>query len=338
MYQILNLPIVKKRPQSLQKPRKRKVSSSKIPRLNARIKLKLKNSRYRIKGGRKVRNFSRNSYFAKFILRKSLAYKRTHLLPGGRNLNYKRFTFGYERRRKEYKDYLLKKYEFDRMRALARKHEQRKKNLHKKGLHPEVYDMKDAVIRYMEPGIKLEFPQIYKTNRNPMAETDRMLRDILQRKGKMKPILPYRLGLITVRRKRRNFFATIHKYLHPNMKVDLFEVVQAQMRKIKKFRPRSLRKLERPRQEVVFKSSVGQTGYIGPKRNSILGTKRVGKACSHFLRRNKFTGYDLLFTRDFSRRYNFFIRGLLHARFWVRRIVISRHRSHGFTRRKKPRR
>jgi hypothetical protein len=262
MYQLLSLPVVKIG--TPDEKRKRKVSSSKLSRLNARIKLKLKNSSFRIKGGR--RNFVRKTYFSKYVLRKRSKYRRTFLLPHGRNVKYK----------------IISKL-FKKFRERAR--------------------LKNP--RYL----------------------------ILRRKGKLKPILPYRLGLITVRRKHRNFFATIHKYLDRGMIYDHFEILKGTKKSHTKL------KMQNPfKYDVVFKSTVGQTGYKGPKRKTQLGTKRVGKACAFFLRKNKFTAYDLVFSREFSKRYTFFIKGLTSTRFWVRRIFIPRRHSHGFTRKNKHRR
>jgi len=262
MYQLINLPIVKTGTQNPK--RKRKISSSKISRLNARIQLKIKNSAFRIKGGR--RNFFRRTYFSKYILRKRRTYRRTFFLPHGRNVKYK---------------------------------------------------LIDKFFRIFRERARLKNPR-YLT---------------LRRKGKLKPILPYRLGLITVRRKHRNCFATVHKYLDKGMIYDHFKTLKG----IKKTHTKL--KMQTPfKYEVVFKSTVGQTGFKGPKRKTQLGTKRVGKACSFFLRKNKYTAYDLVFSRDFSKRYIFFTKGLTSTRFWVRRIFIPRRHSHGFTRKKKPRR
>jgi len=262
MFQLINLPIIKiGTPNS---KRKRKVSSSKLPRLNARIKLKLKNSAFRIKGGR--RNFVRKTYFSKYVLRKRSKYRRTFLLPRGRNVKYK---------------------------------------------------LIDKFFKIFRERARLKNPRYL----------------ILRRKGKLKPILPYRLGLITVRRKHRNFFATIHKYLDKRMVYDHFEILKGTKMTHTKL------KMQTPfKYEVVFKSTVGQTGFKGPKRKTQFGTKRVGKACSFFLRKNKYTAYDLVFSRDFSKRYTFFIKGLTSTRLWVRRILIPRRHSHGFTRRNKARR
>jgi hypothetical protein len=133
---------------------------------------------------------------------------------------------------------------------------------------------------------------------------------IFAKKGRLHPIRPFTFGLVTAIYRKRNFCAAVHT-IDPS---------------------------KTPSTRLLFKSSVGLTGYAGPKRGTNLGRQRVGKAISHFLRKTKFSLLDLVFPRRLSRRFSFFFRGLLTKRFWLRRILFSKRRSHGFTRLRKARR
>jgi ribosomal protein S11 len=89
---------------------------------------------------------------------------------------------------------------------------------------------------------------------------------------------------------------------------------------------------------LAFKASVGLTGFVGPKRSTNHGKERVAKLASSFLKAQKYTGVDLIFTNGIGRWFSFTIRGLFHYPIQLRHMYIPKRRSHGFTRRKKARR
>jgi ribosomal protein S11 len=89
---------------------------------------------------------------------------------------------------------------------------------------------------------------------------------------------------------------------------------------------------------LVFKASVGLTGFVGPKRSTNHGKERVSKLASSFLKAQKYTSVDLVFTNGIGRWFSFTIRGLFHYPIELRHMYIPKRRSHGFTRRKKARR
>jgi len=90
--------------------------------------------------------------------------------------------------------------------------------------------------------------------------------------------------------------------------------------------------------QLAFKASVGLTGFVGPKRSTNHGKERVSKLASSFLKAQKYTSVDLIFTNGIGRWFSFTIRGLFHYPIELRHMYIPKRRSHGFTRRKKARR
>jgi hypothetical protein len=129
-------------------------------------------------------------------------------------------------------------------------------------------------------------------------------------RSRMHFIRPFTFGLVTAINRKRNFYAAVHA-------IDPSKTLPTRLS---------------------FKSSVGLTGFIGPKRGTYMGKNRVGVAIARHLRKVKFSLLDIVFPRRLSKRFRFFMRGLLTKRFWVRRIHISKRRSHGYTRLRKPKR
>ena len=128
----------------------------------------------------------------------------------------------------------------------------------------------------------------------------------------MHAIKPFSFGFITILQRKRNFLAAVHRIHYTNKLTT----------------------------RLLYKSSVSLTGYRSTKRGTDLGKKRVGRNINRFLRYVKFTSFDIVFPRRFTYRFREFFRGFLHkkSRFRVRRINITKRRSHGSQRKRKAKR
>jgi ribosomal protein S11 len=92
------------------------------------------------------------------------------------------------------------------------------------------------------------------------------------------------------------------------------------------------------RERVVFKTSCGLIDYKGPKRTTLHAKLEVAKKASAFLTKNHFTSVDIVFCSGIARIFKRVIRALNEKEIYVRYLIISRRRSHGFLRKKKKRR
>jgi len=118
---------------------------------------------------------------------------------------------------------------------------------------------------------------------------------------------PFCFGTVYITHRRRNTFITIFKHTEDG-------------------------------KQVVFKSTSGLNGFLGPKRPTKHGRESVSKMASAYLKSNMFTSVDIVFTKSIGRFFTYLLRGLLMYHVFVRHMYITKRRSHGFTRLKKVRR
>lgn len=281
-------------------PIRKKPLSGSLNRSLRTIALKLKKAP---KKGKAKRNFSMRSYFSKYIVRKKRKYNRTRKPIPGKAMFYSLVSQTYIERQEQKKEQTLE----------------------------SLYKLKRIPLRSRPPR-KRWSKWLYR----------KILRRVLRR-----PIFDFTYGLITMRHAKRNFFISVHKYLHHSMTHDPHirltrgksrrkDILNKQKKKKRNRRPDL--KGKKFAYRVLFKSSVGLTGYRGPKRSSNLGKQRVIRACSNFLRKKTFTAIDIRFPRKITKYYSFLFRTLLRTKFWVRRIIFSKYRSHGFFRLRKAKR
>lgn len=128
----------------------------------------------------------------------------------------------------------------------------------------------------------------------------------------------FHFGRVYLTHCRRNTFLTISK-------------IQ------KRFSRRSKKRLKN-REQVIFKSSCGHQGYIGPKRSTYHARLGVAKAGGNFLAYHEFSSLDIIFPSGVGKIFYRLVKDLCKTHYYVRYFISRKKRSHGHTRKRKLRR
>jgi len=93
-----------------------------------------------------------------------------------------------------------------------------------------------------------------------------------------------------------------------------------------------------PHERVMFKSSCGLLGYVGPKRETPHARAEVTKSAGAYLTNVGLTSIDIIFPSRIERLFRRLVRGLLMNIIYVRYIIVRKRKPHGLMRRRKMKR